>query len=154
MTELRFEADIHAGAERVFGLLADLRTYDRWLPHSSSFNGTTQISDGPIGAGTTYVEPSALGTRYGKVTLFEPPAQLNFEQPMTMKPSAFGIVDIKQFHTLVPIDGGDSVHYTRVVQIEPHGLTKLILPFAIGMIRAENQRTLNALKAYAESEPT
>jgi uncharacterized protein YndB with AHSA1/START domain len=36
---LRFEAEIRAGAERVFSLLADLRDYDRWLPKSPAFHG-------------------------------------------------------------------------------------------------------------------
>jgi len=43
MAELRFETDLHASAEQVFSLLAQLRDYDRWLPRSSAFHGTTEI---------------------------------------------------------------------------------------------------------------
>ena len=65
MIKLHFECDIKANAERVFGLLADLRDYDRWLPSSSAFKGTHRISEGPIGVGTTYVEPGPFGARHG-----------------------------------------------------------------------------------------
>jgi uncharacterized protein YndB with AHSA1/START domain len=65
---LRFETDVAANIERVFMLLAELRDYDRWLPRSSAFKGTSEISDGPIALGTTYVEPGPLGVRHGRVT--------------------------------------------------------------------------------------
>jgi hypothetical protein len=68
---LRWETEISASAEGVFSLLAELRDYDRWLPRSTAFNGTTQISEGPIAEGTTYIEPGPFGTRNGKVTKFD-----------------------------------------------------------------------------------
>ena len=43
MVELSFEAEIRASAERVFSLLLELRDYDRWLPRSSAFHGTSKI---------------------------------------------------------------------------------------------------------------
>ncbi len=102
MVELRFEADIEATAERVFSLLVELRDYDRWLPPSSAFHGTTRISDGPIGIGTTYVEPGPFGTRHGVVTALVRPTQLDFEQPMTLRPRFLGVLGIRLFHTLTP----------------------------------------------------
>ncbi len=72
MVELRFETDVGASADDVFSLLADLRGYDPWLPRSSAFHGTSTISDGPIGVGTTYVEPGPLHKPFvqGTVHLF------------------------------------------------------------------------------------
>src|SRR5271154_3342703 len=119
MIELHWEADIRASAERVFSLLAELRDYDRWLPRSSAFNGTNAISDGPIGVGTTYIEPGPLGVRHGKVTEFSPPTRLSFEQPMTMKLPALGVIGIRLFHRLTP--GADHVHLLRALQLEAHG---------------------------------
>jgi uncharacterized protein YndB with AHSA1/START domain len=149
MIELRWEADIRASAERVFSLLARLRDYDRWLPRSSSFKGTNNISEGPIGVGTTYTEPGPFGVRHGKVTEFVPPTRLSFEQPMTMKPQALGVIGIRLSHTLTP--GVDSVHLLRALQIEPQGPVKFALPFVMLAFRAENARMIKTLKAFAEN---
>jgi uncharacterized protein YndB with AHSA1/START domain len=149
MIELRWEADIRASAERVFSLLAELRDYDRWLPRSSSFKGTNNISEGPIGVGTTYTEPGPFGVRHGKVTEFVPPTRLSFEQPMTMKPQALGVIGIRLSHALTP--GVDSVHLLRELQIEPHGPVKFALPFVMLAFRAENARMIKTLKAFAEN---
>jgi len=150
MIELRFETDIRASADRVFSLMADLRDYDRWLPKSTSFRGTTKISDGPIGVGTTYVEPSLLGTRHGTVTAFEPPTRLDFDQPMTGNPAFTGVIGIRMFNTLTP--GSDSVHLLRVLQLSPQGIVSVFMPLAVPAFRAENERVLKRLKAFAESD--
>lgn len=149
MVELRFEADIGASAERVFSLLADLRDYDRWLPRSTAFHGTTSISDGPIAAGTTYVETSPFGVRHGVVTALVYPTELDFEQPMTLKLGLFGMVGIKLFHRLTP--AGCSVHLLRRLELAPHGLVTLAMPLVTRAFRSENERMMEVLKAAAES---
>jgi uncharacterized protein YndB with AHSA1/START domain len=148
MIELRWEADIRASAERVFSLLAELRDIERWLPRSSAFHGTAKISDGPIGVGTTYVEPGPLGVRHGRVTEFAPPSRLSFEQPMTLKPPALGVIGIRLSHTLTP--GVETVHLLRKLQLEPHGPVKLFAPLVALAFRAENARMMKTLKAFAE----
>jgi uncharacterized protein YndB with AHSA1/START domain len=150
MIELHFEADIAASVERVFGLLAELRDYDRWLPSSSAFRGTHYISEGPISVGTTYVEPGPFGVRHGRVTEYEPPRRLAFEQPMTLRPGAFGLIGIRLFMTLTP--GAGSVHVRRDLQLDPRGPVKWLMPAIIPAFRAENVRMMKMLKAYAESE--
>ena len=148
MTELSFEADIAAGAERVFALLADLRDYAQWLPTSSSFHGTTEISDGPIGVGTTYVERSPLGVRHGVVTVLVRPTRLDFEQPMTLRPRLLGSIGIRLSHTLTPAAG--AVHLLRRLDIEPRGPVTLLMPLVLSAFRAENQRMMRTLKTFAE----
>jgi uncharacterized protein YndB with AHSA1/START domain len=150
MIRLHFECDLKASAERVFGLLADLRDYDRWLPSSSAFKGTHRISVGPIGVGTTYVEPGPFGVRHGRVTEFAPPARLSFEQPMSLKPKAFGVIGIQLFHTLT--QGAGSVHVHRELRLEPRGIVRWMMPLIVPAFRAENERMMKALKAYAESD--
>ncbi len=149
MIELRFERDIHATAERVFTLLVNLRAYDRWLPRSTAFHGTTSISGGPIGVGTTYLERSPFGVRHGTVTGLTSPTVLNFEQPMTLKPSILGGIGIKLFHTLTP--QADSVHLLRRLELMLHGPAVLLTPFMIRAFRAENERLMDVLKKTAES---
>jgi uncharacterized protein YndB with AHSA1/START domain len=151
MVELKFEAEISASAERVFSLLADLRDYDRWLPKSSAFHGTVAISEGPVAVGTTYVEPGPLGTRHGAITQMDRPTRLAFEQPMTLKPRALGVIGIKLFHTLTP--SGPSVHLLRALELSPRGPVRLATPFVVAMFRIENERMMRTLKTYAEANP-
>jgi uncharacterized protein YndB with AHSA1/START domain len=151
MIELEFEADIDATADRVFSLLADLRGYDRWLPGSQAFHGTVGISDGPIAVGTSYVEPGPLGTRHGVITQMDRPTRLAFEQPMTLKPRLAGVIGIRLSHTLTP--NGASTHLKRELELSPQGPIKLATPFVVKMFRAENERMMRALKAYAEAHP-
>ncbi len=147
--QLDFETDIAARAETVFDLLSDLRGYDRWLPGSQSFHGTTEISDGPIGVGTTYVEPGPTGVRRGRITAYDRPTRLGFEQPMTLKPRAAGTIHIDLLLTLTP--AGDSVHLKRTVDLTFSGPVR----FAQGLVKrafvSENARMLRALKDYAEA---
>jgi uncharacterized protein YndB with AHSA1/START domain len=151
MVTLKFETDIAASAERVFALLADLRGYDRWLPGSQAFHGTVAISGGPISVGTTYVEPGPLGTRHGLVTEMDRPTRLAFEQPMTLKPRFTGVIGIKLVHRLTP--NGASVHLSRELELTPRGPIRLVMPFVKRMFRAENDRMMRTLKAYAEANP-
>jgi uncharacterized protein YndB with AHSA1/START domain len=150
--QLVFEENIRASAERVFGLLADLRNYDRWLPPSSAFHGTTEISDGPIGVGTTYVETGPSGVRRGRVTDFDPPTRIGFEQPMTMKPRGAGVVNIDLVHMLTPTT--DGVRLVRTVSLSLTGPIRVVRPLVRRSIVAENTRMIAAIRAYAESPST
>ncbi len=148
MIELRWEEDIRASAGRVFSLLAELRDYDRWLPRSAAFHGTETISDGPIAVGTTYIEPGPLGVRHGEVTELVPPTRLSFHQPMTLRPKALGVIDIRLSHTLTP--GVGTVHLVRALRLEPHGPVKLAMPLVVRAFGVENARMMKTLKAFAE----
>ena len=150
MIELRWECDIRASAERVFALLVDLRDYGRWLPRSSAYKGTTTISDGPIAAGTTYVERSPFGTRRGTITECVAPTRLDFEQPMTMNPPPLGVIDIVVSHVLTP--GVDSVHLVRRLRLSPRGPVRFAMPLVLRSFKTENARMMQALKTYAERE--
>jgi uncharacterized protein YndB with AHSA1/START domain len=150
--DLAFEADIEASAERVFAILVDLRHYDRWLPTSPAFRGTTEISDGPIAVGTTYVEHSPSGTRTGRVTELVAPTRVAFEQPMTMRPRALGTIGIRLGHTLTPGDG--SVHVRRTLELALPIQLRLARPVVRRQFVAENERMMQALKAFAERPET
>ena len=150
MVELRFTADINADADDVFSLLADLRAYDRWLPRSTAFYGTTRISDGPIAVGTTYVEDSPFGVRQGIVTDLVRPVLLNFEQPMTLKPRILGAIGIKLSHVLNPKPG--SVHLLRRLELDPRGPVALLMPWVAAAFRSENKRMIERLKMAAERQ--
>jgi uncharacterized protein YndB with AHSA1/START domain len=148
--ELQWETEVRATGEQVFSLLADLRHYNRWLAKSPAFKGTIEISDGPIGVGTTYVEPGPLGTRHGKVTTYLPPSRLDFDQPMTLKPAAVGVIGIEVFHTLS--SGADSVRVVRRLRLSPRGPVRFLMPLVLRSFKTENERMMKRLKVFAESE--
>ncbi len=152
MIELQFEADIRAGAERVFSLLAELRDYDRWLPRSSAFRGTSKISDGPIAVGYDLCRAGTAGTRHGVVTALVRPTRLDFEQPMTLRPRFLGTLGIRLFHTLTPAAG--SVHLLRRLELSPQGPVRFLMRPVAGAFRVENMRMMQTLKAFAEKAET
>lgn len=150
MIEYRSEADIQCSAQRVFDLIADFRGQDRWLTPSSAFHGTTEISSNPVTLGTTYREPGPFGVRNGAVTEFERPSKITFHQPMTVKLGA-GVVDVTVRYTLTPQGAG--THVRRVVTLRIPGFLKLVQPIVERAFRVESERTLLALKAYADKLP-
>jgi hypothetical protein len=79
------------------------------------------------------------------------PTRLAFEQPMTLKPRALGVIGIKLFHTLTP--SGSFVHLLRSLELSPRGPVRLAMPFVVPMFRVENERMIRTLKTYAEANP-
>jgi uncharacterized protein YndB with AHSA1/START domain len=147
--DLHFTTVVNAPAETVFALIADLSDYDRWLPGSSSFGGITEIAPLPVGLGTTYVDAGPAGTRHGEVTAYEPPARIDFHQPMEVEQRLLpGTIDIHLRHTLEP--EGQATRVNRDLAVEVHGRLKVLQPIVMRMFRKENERTLRALKRYVE----
>jgi len=144
------EAEIRCPAEKVFDLIIDFRGQDLWLTGSASFHGTTEISENPVALGTTYREPGPFGVRNGTVTEFERPTKLTFHQPMTVKARA-GVVDVVVRYTLNP--QGEATHVRRVVTLRIPWSLKLVQPLVVRAFRIESERTLFALKAYADQLP-
>jgi uncharacterized protein YndB with AHSA1/START domain len=147
MVEMPSEADIHCPAEKIFDLIADFHSQDRWLTLSSAFRGTSDVSSSTVGLGTTYREPGPFGVRTGTVTEFERPAKITFHQPMTMK-FGLGTVDVTVRITLTP--KGTSTQVKRVVAIGVPWQLKLLQPLLVREFRVESARTLLALKVYAD----
>jgi uncharacterized protein YndB with AHSA1/START domain len=150
MIEISCEAEIHSTADQIFDLIADLRGHDRWLPHSSSFKGTAEISENPVTLGTTYREREPMGVRNGEVTELERPTRITFHQPMTMR-AGLGTMDIVLTYMLDPRNG--STWVKRVAAISLPWQMKLIRPFVVRTFRKEGGRTLQALKACADDLP-
>jgi uncharacterized protein YndB with AHSA1/START domain len=147
MVEIPFETDVRCTAETIFDVIVDFRGQDRWLPRSPVFQGTGEISSNPVTLGTTYREPGPLGVRNGRVIEYERPTRLTFHQPMTIR-LHLGTIDITMRYLLTPMAG--STHVRRVVTIGVPWPLRLAQPLVVRSLRAENERTLAALKAYAD----
>jgi uncharacterized protein YndB with AHSA1/START domain len=148
MTEIQVETDMHCPVEKIFDVITDFRGQGRWLTKNAKFRGTTDVSSNPVTLGTTYREPGPLGVRHGTVTEFERPTKITFHQPMAMALHS-GTVDVTVRYTLAPT--AQSTHAQRVVTLGIPWPLKLLQPLLVPIWRAEQQRTLLALKAYSET---
>jgi len=148
MIELPSEAEIRCPPERIFDLIVDFDGQSRWLARSSSFHGTADVSSDPVTLGTTYREPGPLGVRHGTVTEFERPTRVTFHQPMTMRLHA-GTIDVTLRYVLAP--HGAFTHVRRAVTIAIPWSLKALQPVIVRSFRTESARTLEALKAYADT---
>jgi len=54
---IHLEITIAAPRPRIFAVLTDLPSYSTWLPQSSTFKGTTEVSSTPVQLGTRYLKP-------------------------------------------------------------------------------------------------
>ena len=149
MATFSLTAEIHGPAERVFDAIVDLRGYGRWLGSSADYGGTIDISTDPVAAGTTYVERSGVGVRRGTVTELLRPTRVTFDQPMTMRPKAFGVIDIRVTYSLTPVAEG--VRVERDVTVELPWQLKAAAPLVVARFRKESERTIQALKAFVEA---
>jgi len=151
---------INAPAKEVFGILIDLPTYHNWLPESTAFKGTTQVSHNPIKLGTTYHEPGPAGTRKGEVVELEAPASgkpgiVTFRQPMSMKPYVLGLLlDVKVSMKVTEEAGaqgaGSRTVLERDVDLSYPWALWAFKPLVDAEFKKESLRTLESLKAYAE----
>jgi uncharacterized protein YndB with AHSA1/START domain len=148
MIEISSEAEVDCSAERIFDVIVDFRGQDRWLASSAVYRGTREISSDPVTLGTTYREPGPAGFRTGTVTELERPTRLACHQPLTM-PLHVGTVDATLRYTLTPA-GSESTHVERVVTLGIPWSLKLLQPLLVRTFRRESERTLRALKAFAE----
>jgi uncharacterized protein YndB with AHSA1/START domain len=149
MPIMSMTTEIRRPAAEVFEVITDLRGYGRWLGSSADYGGTTEISDDPVTAGTTYVEPSRVGVRRGTVTEFRAPELVTFDQPMTLRPKVFGVIDIQVTYSLIPVE--DGVRLERVVTVALPWQAKLVAPLVLARFRRESVRTVQALKVFAEN---
>ena len=132
MTEIRLEAeaDIQCPAEKIFDVIIDFRGQDRWLTKSAGFRGTTDVS----------LQPGDPGD--------------NLSRAWTVRGAprdGHGVraADVTVRYTLAPT--AQSTHAQRVVTLGIPWPLKLLQPLLVPIWRAEQRRTLLALKAYAET---
>jgi uncharacterized protein YndB with AHSA1/START domain len=141
-----FTIDIARPIEQVFALIADLPNYHRWLPPSSLYGTTTQVSDSPVTLGTTYVD-GKQATLHGRVTEFDPPVAIAFHQEARLLLSRLTI-DIR--YRLEPLGGQTRVYRNTTPRLS--GVLALLQPLIVRPIRHENLRTLAMMKQYLEHE--
>jgi uncharacterized protein YndB with AHSA1/START domain len=152
--ELRFTAHIHGSRETVFDLVADMPNYGRWLPDSSAFGGTVNVTPYPVRLGTTYLDAGPI-QKPGSVTEYDRPNHISFHHVVQLRRSFLSTdVDARIRYTFTPRDGGTFIERRLVLTFNLRGISGLALPLLVYGFRKENNRTLAALKRFVETQAT
>lgn len=139
-----------APPQRVFDLVADLRSYGRWLPGSTAFDGVADVTPYPVRLGTTYRETGAI-EKPGVVTEYDPPNHIGFHHIVKIRSPIETDVDARIRYSFEAREGGTFVVRELRMTMDLQGVLKLATPLLIWGFRRENERTLEHLKRYAES---
>ncbi len=151
MPTLHFSANIEGPCETVFGLIADITRYDRWLPRSSAFGAITQVSPMPVGLGTSYIDQGPSGTMKGTITEYQPPTHITFQQSMPLKlPLISGTLELHIRYTLESVGQGTRVN--RDVTFHLPGVLKVAQPVVVSTVRRESGRLLQIMKRTVEKQ--
>ena len=148
--QLRFTSQIAGSPEVVFDLVADMPNYGKWLPDSSAFGGTIDVTPYPVRLGTTYLDAGPI-QKPGKVTEFERPRRIAFRHTVMIRSPITTDVDARIRYTFEPSQGGTAVLRELDLTIDLRGALKLLRPALLWGFRKENVRTLACLKRYVES---
>lgn len=145
MAELRFETVIQRPIEEVFNLITDLPHYGEWLSPSNLYGNVTQYTGMPVGRGTQYVDQGKMTRMTGRVTAFEAPKRITFQQSTV---SMLGALEVEIRYTLE--SAGDGTRVIREVDVRPGGAFGLIQGRLLKSIRQESERILAAMKLWLE----
>lgn len=149
--DLRFTISIAGTADTIFDLVADMPCYSRWLPNSSAFGGTVNVSPYPVQLGTNYLDAGPI-EKPGVVTEFDRPLRIGFRHTVQIRTSLLRTdVEARIRYSFEPRAGGTFVERRLALTFNLHGLQKLALPVLLYGFRKENLRTLAALKHYVEA---
>lgn len=150
--ELKFTARIRGPQNVIFDLIADMPNYGRWLPNSSAFGGTVNVTPYPVRLGTTYLDAGPI-EKPGVVTEYDPPKHVSFHHTVQLRRLVLNTdVDARIRYTFGVDDGGTFVDRRLVLTFDLRGISCLALPFLLYGFRKENNRTLAALKRYVEAQ--
>jgi len=148
--QLKFTSQIAGPPEVVFDLVADLPNYGRWLPGSSAFEGTTNVTPYPVRLGTTYLETGPV-QKPGRVTEFDRPRRIGFQHTVQIRSPIHTDVEARIRYTFEASQGGTAVLRELDLTYELRGLLKLLTPVLLAGFRKENLRTLSCLKRHVEA---
>jgi hypothetical protein len=150
---LRFTTHIQGSPKTIFDLVADLPNYGRWLPNSSAFGGTVNVTPYPVRRGTTYLDAGPI-QKPGLVTGYLRPQLISFHHTVKLRRDLLHTdIDARIRCTFDPKDGGTLVHRRLLLTFYLYGISRLALPLLLYGFRKESNRTLAALKRYVEAQP-
>lgn len=134
--------DTSSPAHDAFAVLADLAGFAGWLAPSRVYRGTAS-SKTAVSVGDQYTDHTPVGDMHGRVVEVEPDRRLVFVQATSRHDLPVRITyNVSQI--------GDGARVSRRGEITTAGWLRLAHPAVVAAIRAENRRTMNALRARIE----
>jgi len=149
-----YSSSVRAPAELLFRLLSDLPNYGDWLPGSDAFGRTTDVEPYPVRRGTRYHDgkPGEPGKDWwGEVTGFQPPGSVDFHHTIHVRQLAAAI-DVHIHYSIEGGDDGTVVTRWLVLDITLPFVFLPLRPLITASFDKENERTMAALKRYAEAQ--
>jgi hypothetical protein len=150
-----YTADIAASPAGLFGLVADMPNYRRWLPGSTAFGKTTDVEPYPVRLGSRYHDgkPGEPGKEWwGDVTGFQPPGAVDFHHTITVR-QLRATVDTNIHYSIEPAGARTRVTRWLVLSIDMPLFLRPLRQLIIRSFDTENVRTMAALAEYAETHP-
>jgi hypothetical protein len=148
-----YSSKIAASPDVLFGLLSDLPNYGRWLPPSDEFGGTTDVEPYPVQLGSRYHDgqPDQPGKDWwGSVTGFQPPGSIDFQHTIHVRQLRTSI-DV-HIHYSFEREGADTVvNRWLILDVRMPFVLRPLRPVITSRFDKENQRTMAAVKKYAEA---
>lgn len=129
----------------VFDALTHLGALRGRIGTSGTYAGTVDVSDDPVRVGSTYVDRTPIGRLRGEVLELEPNRCVVFRQA-----TARGDLDVRITYELQPATNGTRL--VRTGEITTRRWLAFLHPIVVWTTRAENWRTLAALKATLERD--
>ena len=152
-THPRFTVEIAGPPEPIFDLIADMPNYDRWLPGSDAFGGTTEVSPYPVRLGTTYLDAGPAGKRPGSVTEFDPPNRIGFHHTMLLERGLLKTdIEVHIHYSLLPKERSTLVIRQLDLTVRMTGVLKLAMPIVLYAFRKENLRIMAEMKRFIEAQ--
>ena len=144
MARIEESVEIKRPADKVFAYTTDFRSWTKW---QTTFPEAEQISQGPVGVGTTFkgkVRMMGLTTQWtSTATEYEPNRKF-------VKNIKNGSVIIEQHNTYDPIPGGTK--FTIVYNMKVGGLMKLFSPMIVSSTGKALKKALGNLKSILEAQ--
>lgn len=148
-----YKAELAASRAGLFGLVADMPNYGRWLPASTSYGSTTDVEPYPVRLGSRYHDgkPDQPGKEWwGEVTGFQPPGSLDFHHTITVRPLR-ATVDTHIHYSIERVGAVTRLSRWLVLAIDMPLFLRPIRRLIISGFDKENLRTMAALAEYAEA---
>jgi uncharacterized protein YndB with AHSA1/START domain len=148
-----YTSNVAAPPELLFGLLADMPNYGRWLPDSEQFARTTDVQPYPVQLGSRYHDgrPDEPGKEWwGSVTGFQPPGSIDFHHMIRIR-QLRATVDVHIHYSFEQEKTGTAVNRWLVLDVSMPIIFRPLRPVITASFNKENRRTMAAAKQYAEA---
>ena len=141
---LTTDLEIPRPPSAVFDALTRLGALRGRIGTSGTYAGTVDVTDDPVRVGSTYVDRTPIGRLRGEVLELESGRRVVFRQAL---PS--GALDVRIRYELERVPAG--THLVRTGEITTRRWLAIVHPLVVWTTRAENRRTMAALKTSLEA---